>query len=325
MHPGSSAGEEGAAPRAARARTLRLRAPAKVNLHLEILRRRRDGYHEIETVLQAVELFDELEVALLRELRGEPEILLAVEPAGAAPEGQENICWQAVRHFCHRQRRSGRFRIRLRKEIPVAAGLGGGSSDGAAVLVACDRLLGTGLETAELEALGAGLGSDVPFFVRGGTALARGRGTELTPLPAIRRGRFLIVSPPLQLSTRDVYDGLKMGLTVRAPRANIQGLKSLIARFPTGSWIGFNRLEEVVLPAHPELQRLVLRLREAAPVAMLSGSGAAVVAVFATETEREIEQLQAEFAHIGWFVRVVGPHTAGVEVREDPSPGSDAI
>ncbi len=305
-------------------RRVLVRAPAKVNLHLEVLRRRPDGFHEIETILQALRLFDELEVELL-EARpgGEPLIDLAVRPPGAAPDGEDNLCCRAVRHFCRRLRRSGRFRLRLRKEIPAAAGLGGGSSDAAAALVACDRLLGTRLEPAELERLAAPLGSDVPFFIRGGTALARGRGTELTPLPAIRRGRFLLVKPPFEIRTQDVYDGLKMGLTVRGPKANMQGAKALLARFPTDAWFGFNRLEEVVLPAHPELQRLVLQLRETAPVAMLSGSGATVVAVFAADDDRPLEGLRQELARTDWFVRVVGPHTAGVEIREDPLPGPE--
>jgi 4-diphosphocytidyl-2-C-methyl-D-erythritol kinase len=286
-----------------------------VNLHLEVLRQRSDGYHEVETILQAVRLHDRVTVSLLEEFSGRrPHIELHVSPTGTAPADAGNTCWRAAHLFCRATGRTGRLRIALQKRIPTAAGLGGGSSDAAAVLVACDRLFGTGLETAVLEELAGQIGSDVPFFVRGGTMMARGRGTLLTPLPSIRSGRFLIVKPDIELRTEDVYAGLRMGLTVRGPKANISGMKSMLARFPTSTWFGFNRLEEVVLPSHPILQRLVLRLKELAPIAMLSGSGAAVVAVFSDHSN--LNEISAEFAHPGWLVTVVGPQAFGVEIQE---------
>ncbi len=291
-------------------------APAKVNLHLEVLRARRDGYHDLETIFQAVALFDRLTVTLSAPaLAAAADIQLRVTPREAAPAGPDNLCWAAAEHFCAATGWGGRLRIDLHKEIPTAAGLGGGSSDAAAVLVACNRLFGVGLDVPALEQLGCALGADVPFFVRGGTALGRGRGDQLTPLPAIRAGRFLIVRPDLPLSTAAVYARLKMGLTLRSPKCSIRPIKALIARFPTSSWFGFNRLEEVVLPEHPVLQRLVLRLREIAPVAMLSGSGAAVVAVFDEEAWRP--GILEEFDHPGWFVRVVSAHPAGVVFKDE--------
>lgn len=298
-------------------RALSLRAPAKVNLHLEVLRQRHDGYHDIETILQAVGLFDRLRVELVEERPGgEPDISLTVDGMqGDVPADASNLAWRAARHFCRETGVSGDLRIHLTKEIPAAAGLGGGSSDAAAVLVACDELFGTGLETSRIERLGAELGSDVPFFVRGGTALGRGRGTVLTSLPPVRTGRFLIVKPDLELQTQDVYGRLKMGLTVNSAKANIQVIKSILARFPQKTWPGFNRLEDVVLPAQPALQRLVLRLRQLAPVAMLSGSGSAVFAVF--PGGRDLAEQAGEFEQTGLFVRTVAPHPGGVEVLRD--------
>jgi 4-diphosphocytidyl-2-C-methyl-D-erythritol kinase len=299
------------APRAGRA--VVVRAPAKVNLHLEVLRRRPDGYHEIETVFQAVRLFDSVR-AELRERRpgGEPRIELAVTPAGSAPRDARNLCWRAARLFCHKQRVSGRIAIDLEKEIPSGAGLGGGSSDAAAVLVALDRLFGTDLEIRRLERLAAELGADVPFFIRGGTALGRGVGAELTALPRIRTGIFVIAKPAFELATADVYETLKMGLTVRSPIVNIRTVSALIARFPTSSWFGYNRLESVVLPSHPALQRVVVQLRELAPIAMLCGSGSALFGVFDDESEagRSAEDLDRSHP----FVRRVGPHPGGVEI-----------
>ncbi len=298
-------------------RTVAVRAPAKVNLHLEVLRRRHDGFHDIETILQAVALFDEIRVTLVEQYRGgTPDIDLKLGRGAAGIPGDEtNMCWRAARLFCKETGSSGRIIIHLDKEIPAEAGLGGGSSDAAAVLVACNHLFKVGLEKGDLEKLGAQLGSDVPFFIRGGTALGRGRGTDLTSLPAVRSGHFLIVKPALDLKTPQVYNDLKMGLTVNSTKANIQIIKPLLVRFPQKSWPGFNRLEDVVLPSQPSLQRLVLDLRQDAPVAMLSGSGSAVFAVFPEGYDLDI--IVEELGKSGLYVRVVGPHAAGVEITDD--------
>lgn len=293
-----------------------LAAPAKLNLHLEVLRKREDGYHEIETILQAVDLFDTLEVELRETWTGRPPVIdLTVEPFDAAPDGEENLVQQAVNLLCAETGVSGRLRIVLRKEIPVGAGLGGGSSDAAAALVACDRLMGTRLSAPDLERLGAHLGSDVPFFVRGGTQLARGRGTDLTRLRSLTRVEFLIIKPDMVLRTSSVYEHLNMGLTSRGPKVNIRHIEALIARFPTGSWFGDNRLEEVVLPGYPVLERLVTELRERATLAMMTGSGAAVFAVFGDRDRQE--QAREDLARPGWFVRIVRPHPAGAVVKDD--------
>ncbi|PID80619.1 4-(cytidine 5'-diphospho)-2-C-methyl-D-erythritol kinase [bacterium DOLJORAL78_65_58] len=294
--------------------TVKLRAPAKVNLHLEVVRQRHDGYHEIETIFQAVQLFDHLSISLLdRFPGGEPEIGLTVTPAGAAPDDHSNLCWEAARHFCRETGVSGEISIHLEKSIPTEAGLGGGSSDAAAVLIACNHLFGTGLEPAKLEKLGASLGADVPFFIRGGTALGRGIGSILTPLPPVATGRFLIVKPPIKLRTASVYANLNMGLTVNSAAANIRVMKPMLVRFPQRTWPGFNRLESAVLPQQPLLQRLVHRLQEVAPVAMLSGSGSAVFGVF--PESRDLDDLVTEFEDGGNEVHLVGPHALGAEIR----------
>ncbi|MBU2502770.1 4-(cytidine 5'-diphospho)-2-C-methyl-D-erythritol kinase [bacterium] len=298
-------------------RTVAVRAPAKVNLHLEVLKQRHDGYHEIETILQAVTLFDRVTVELVeRYPGGEPRLDISVSASGIqAPGDETNLCWQAARHFCREAGVSGHLRIALHKEIPIAAGLGGGSSDAAAVLVACDRLFETKLDVEDLEVMAAPLGADVPFFIRGGTALGRGIGTRLTRLPLIRSGQFLILKPDLELRTKEVYANLKMGLTVNSAKANIQVIKPQLARFPRKTWPGFNRLEDVVLPWSPALQRLVFQLREQAPIAMLSGSGSAVFGVFPDSTV--LSPIAREYEVTGLFVRIVGPHAAGVEIRDD--------
>ena len=295
-------------------KSVTMQAPAKVNIHLEVLRQRHDGYHEIETVFQAVSIFDTVVVDLVEQFPGgEPTIAMTVAPKDSAPADETNLCWLAARHFCRKLGFSGSLNIHLTKNIPFEAGLGGGSSDAAAVLVACNHLFGSKLDVAELEKLGEPLGADVPFFIRGGTALGRGTGGILTPMPSIRTGQFLIVKPALKLKTAEVYGNLKMGLTVNSSKANIKVMKSMLARFPQSSWPGFNRLESAVLPQQPALQRLVLQLQDAAPVAMLSGSGSAVVAVF--PDGEDLDELVTEFKEAGLYVRVVGPHSSGVIVQ----------
>ncbi|MCP4292469.1 MAG: 4-(cytidine 5'-diphospho)-2-C-methyl-D-erythritol kinase [bacterium] len=295
-------------------KSLTFQAPAKVNLHLEVVRQRHDGYHEIETILQAVSIFDTVTVDLLEQFPGgEPNIVLTVSPEGKAPADETNLCWMAARHFCRETKVSGAISIHLTKEIPSEAGLGGGSSDAAAVLKACNILFDTKLDDTQLEKLGRPLGADVPFFIRGGTALGRGTGAILTPMPFIRTGQFLIVKPGLSLKTGSVYQNLKMGLTVNSTAANIKVMKTLLARFPQSTWPGFNRLESAVLPQQPALQRIVLQMKEAAPVAMMSGSGSAVVGVF--PDGEDLTELVDEFKDAGLYVRVVGPHPKGVDVQ----------
>jgi len=172
-------------------------APAKINWTLEIMGRRPDGYHEVRTVLQTVDLCDRVRVSPAADL----ELVLAgpigqaSAPLNAMPSS-ENLAYGAAALL--RDRAGGRSlgaRIELEKAIPAGAGLGGGSSDAAATLRALDRLWGLGLAPAELARLGAQQGADVPFFLFGGTALGRGRGDEVTPLADVASRRFLLVVP----------------------------------------------------------------------------------------------------------------------------------
>mgnify|MGYP001821260313 CR=1 FL=1 len=193
-------------------------APAKVNLHLEVLKRRHDGYHEIETILQAIDLQDCLEVTLDERLpAGPPAIDLLVRPVGAAPEDATNLCWRAAEAFCQDPGVSGRLPSVLEKAIPSGAGLGGGSSDAMAVIMACDRLFGTALELADLERIGALLGSDVPFFAVGGTQLGRGRGTKLTRLATPKQAGFVVLKPGFGVTPGIAYAALTTPFTPRAP------------------------------------------------------------------------------------------------------------
>ena len=181
----------------------RLSAPAKVNLTFEALGRRADGYHEVRTVLHAISLADEVAFAPADELRlvVEPPVgaeaadARALSPVVSAPTGDDNLVLRAARLLRREAGVTAGAAIRLRKRIPVAAGLGGGSSDAAATLRGLRRLWGLDLDADALRELAAQLGSDVPFFVTGGAALGEGRGERLTPLPPAQ-GRVVVMAPP---------------------------------------------------------------------------------------------------------------------------------
>jgi 4-diphosphocytidyl-2-C-methyl-D-erythritol kinase len=252
---------------------LTLRTPAKINLCLNVLGKRPDGYHEVEMVLQAVGLYDEVTVRL-----SGSGITVACDSA-AVPGGEGNIAWRAARAVLDLSSRPDGIAVEIRKNIPVAAGLGGGSSDAAAVLVACNRLLGTGLDRKRLAGIGTGLGMDVPFFLYGPTALARGRGEVLERLPPPPKFWVLLVNPGFETSTAWVYKNLNFGLTKKGDCTNIAGLNvSQIA----GSL--HNDLETVTAAAHPAIGEMEQALREAGALGVrMSGSGPTVFGIFDTE------------------------------------------
>ena len=173
---------------------LRLSAPAKVNLGLEVLARRPDGFHEIRTILQTIALADDLDL--------EPADRLHLTCDAPELACETNLVWRAATLLQDRYAPGRGAAIRLTKRIPVAAGLGGGSSDAAATLVGLNELWELGLSTAELRSLAAELGSDIPFFVGGGTQLAEGRGELLRPLPALPPAWLLVVVPPLTIANK---------------------------------------------------------------------------------------------------------------------------
>ena len=285
------------------------RAPAKVNLHLEVLHQREDGYHEIETIFQAVELYDTLH---FRRTTG-PIHVNCTHPS--VPTDRTNLCHRAAKLLRSRIGVSGGLEITLEKNIPVAAGLGGGSADAAATLLAASRLWEVELEDEDLLDLATKLGADVPFFLKGGLQLGRGIGEVLTPLNSSGLGTYLIVTPKVEIATSWVYERLRMGLTHGTPKVNLQTTKALLSRFPERQWPGFNRLGDVVFPAYPQLHRLFLELEETRPrVAMLSGSGPSLFAVYSTldeaEKARDLLLLRDAFTWIGRSTR------QGIELLE---------
>ena len=250
-----------------------LSSPAKINLFLEIVGRRPDGYHEIESVMQLVDLCDQ--VRICRSPRG-----IRVSVLGAdLPPGRGNLAYKAAALLSETAGFHGGVHIQLEKRIPVAAGLGGGSSNAAAVLAGLNRMGALGLTRERLQELGARLGSDVPFFLSDGLALATGRGEVLRPLRPWPRQWLVVANPGFPISTAWAYREASSKLTEWQPRSTIQTLIADGRLAWPPSW-AFNRLETVVLPHRAEVRALKAMLVEggAFPV-LMSGSGASVFAV----------------------------------------------
>jgi 4-diphosphocytidyl-2-C-methyl-D-erythritol kinase len=182
---------------------MRTIAPGKINRTLEVLGRREDGYHEIRSVMQTIDLCDEVWV--------EPADELRLEVTGNHEASEEDLALKAARLLAERAGRPLPALIRIEKRIPVAAGLGGGSSDAAAVLRCLDRLYQLGLSRKELAGIAADIGSDVPFFVFGGTALVEGRGERVTPLPDLPAMWMVALAPPISIpeKTKRMYESLR--------------------------------------------------------------------------------------------------------------------
>ncbi len=248
-------------------------SPAKVNLFLEITGRRPDGYHEIESVMQLVDLCDV--VRLRRRRTG-----IHVWTEGAElPTGHGNLAYRAAATLLEAAGNPGGVEIQLQKRIPVAGGLGGGSSNAAAVLIGLNRLYELQWPREALQGLGERLGSDVPFFLSDGLALARGRGEILEPLPPWPAQWLVLANPGIQISTAWAYREASSKLTEWKARVNMPSFAPG-GRLDWPPVWAFNRLEAVVLPHRPEIGALKAALQEGggAPV-LMSGSGASVFAV----------------------------------------------
>lgn len=248
-------------------------APAKINLTLDVLGRRADGYHEIASVMVRLELHDTIEV--------EPADELVLECSGVAIPAEQNLALKAAWLLQDVTGYRGGARIRLTKRIPIAAGLAGGSSDAAATLLALARLWG--LEEhlpASPGELAARLGSDVPFFLDGPVALAEGRGERLTPLPPLPRRPVVLLKPPFALSTADVYGALRPndysdGSTTRRAVQEIRA-----GRWPPRE-LYVNVLERAAFRLCPELGRYrETFLAAGASAVRMSGSGPALYSLF---------------------------------------------
>jgi 4-diphosphocytidyl-2-C-methyl-D-erythritol kinase len=272
-------------------------SPAKVNLHLKILRKREDGYHDLATLMQRISLSDEMTFKTID--RG---IILRC-PGSPLLENPHNIAYRAAKALIDKTAWPHGIEITLKKNIPIAAGLGGGSSNAATTLLAVNELMGLPLKPEELMELGAQQGADVPFFIYKRTAWAYGIGDRLEDAPGIPPLFFLLINPGFELSTKTVYEKLNFTLTKQTihysiPRfLNVQDVVKGL----------HNDLEEVSIKLSPIIGKLKsLLLSHGALGALMSGSGPTVFGIF--NSEQETIQAENALREVGGWT-LLGAHS----------------
>ena len=265
------------------------KAYAKINLGLDVLSRRPDGYHLVKMIMQTVDLYDLLTI----EKTDEPGIRFKLLQDGQAvttlvPEDDTNLVCKAARKLMEKTGRNLGVSFTLQKNIPVAAGMAGGSTDAAAALTGMNRLFALGLSVEELREIAVTIGADVPYCIMGGTALSEGIGEILTPLPSPPQVPLVIVKPDVSVSTKAVYENLHVESLQKHP--DIDGMIEAIKK---GDLTGMtdrmeNVLETVTIALHPVIAKIKRLLGEQGAIkALMSGSGPTVFAVFEEEAKAD--------------------------------------
>ncbi|MEY8391422.1 4-(cytidine 5'-diphospho)-2-C-methyl-D-erythritol kinase [Lachnospiraceae bacterium] len=255
---------------------IKLKALAKINLGLDVLRRREDGYHEVRMIMQTVGLYDRIVIQKLKE----PEIQVKTN-LFYVPENENNLVYQAAKLLMDEFGLKCGVHIDLQKFIPVAAGLAGGSSDAAAVLYGMNQMFHLNLSKRDLMKRGVNIGADVPYCIMRGTALAEGIGEKLSPLPPMPDCKVLVAKPSVSVSTKFVYENLKLDESAVHPDidALLSGLKEGDLR-KIASNMG-NILESVTIPNFPVIREIQEEMRRHGALnAMMSGSGPTVFGLF---------------------------------------------
>lgn len=260
-----------------------LKANAKINLGLDVIRKRPDGYHEVRMIMQMLSLHDQVTI----EKTETPGIQLSTN-LSFLPGDERNIAYRAARQMQERFDLPGGVRIRIEKRIPVAAGMAGGSTDCAAVLRGMNSLYGLALDRQALMDIGVKLGADVPYCIMGGTALSEGIGEILTAAGPMPMCHILVAKPSFSVSTKEVYGGLKLDRLKEHP--DIDGI---LEALETGDLCGVtkrlaNVLETVTISWHPEIGTIKkLMLDHGAMGALMSGSGPTVFGIFDSRSSAE--------------------------------------
>ncbi len=264
---------------------LKLKAMAKINLGLDVLRRKEDGYHEVKMIMQTIHLYDQVTLR-----KSEKEGIRIRTNLYYLPNNENNLAYKAAKLLIDEFHIPGGISINLKKVIPVAAGMAGGSSDAAAVLFGMNRMYHLGLSLQELKDRGLTLGADVPYCIMRGTALAEGIGEKLTVLPPMPKCYILIAKPPINVSTKFVYENLHANdmkpeehpdVDAQLEALEEQNLEKLVANMG-------NVLERVTVPAYPVIDELKTMMKESGALgAMMSGSGPTVFGIFKSHHQAE--------------------------------------
>ena len=273
--------------------TLKLRAYGKINLALDVLRKREDGYHDVRMIMQTVGIYDQVD------LRRKEEPGITVETnLSYLPVNENNLVYQAARLLMEEFQVKEGLHIQLKKFLPVAAGMAGGSSDAAAVLYGVNKMFGLGLSKEALMERGVKIGADVPYCLLRGTALSEGIGEKLTPLPPMPQCQVVIAKPGISVSTRYVYENLHANELRQEQHPDIDGIMEGLEQHDLrkiAECMG-NVLEDVTIPMYPVIREIKQEMTDAGALgAMMSGSGPTVFGLFesraaAREAQRRIRE-----------------------------------
>ena len=268
---------------------IRLKALAKINLGLDVLRRKEDGYHEVKMIMQTISLHDQVHIRKIEE-----DTIRIRTNLYYLPNNENNIAYKAAKLLKDEFNLPGGIYIHIKKSIPVAAGMAGGSTDAAAVLYGINKMYGLKLSQQELMDRGVTLGADVPYCIMRGTALAEGIGEKLTRLPAMPKCHILIAKPPISVSTKFVYENLHANdmkpedhppVDRQLEALNEGNLEKLVANMG-------NVLERVTVPEYPVINEIKqMMMDHGALGAMMSGSGPTVFGIF-TDYQKAKEAYQ---------------------------------
>lgn len=270
---------------------MRLRALAKINLGLDVLRRREDGYHELRMIMQTINMYDQLDMEISEE-RG----IHITSNLPFIPTNENNLVYKAAKLLMDEFQVEQGLNVDLQKFIPVAAGMAGGSSDAAAAMIGVNRLFGLGLSVKELVKRGVKVGADVPYCLLRGTALAEGIGEKLRPLPPCPDCYVLIGKPGISVSTKFVYENLRANeLKEHPPIDRMLEALQWHNLYKIADYMG-NVLETVTIPKYPVIEEIKNHMKEHGALnAMMSGSGPTVFGLFDDKetAERACEELRA--------------------------------
>lgn len=264
---------------------LELNAYGKINLGLDVVRRREDGYHEVRMIMQTVNLHDKILMERSSEAGVHTETNLPY-----VPDGEGNLAYRAAKLLADEFHITDGVHIRIKKYIPVAAGMAGGSTDAAAVLVGMNRMFGLGLTRRELMKRGVKLGADVPYCILRGTALSEGIGEILTVLPPAPQCHIVLAKPQVAVSTKAVYGNLRVNELLPKEHPDIDGMAAAIKKKDLDGVITRlgNVLETVTIPEHPEIVKIkTIMLENGADGALMSGSGPTVFGIFKDKAAAE--------------------------------------
>ncbi|MBR4632576.1 MAG: 4-(cytidine 5'-diphospho)-2-C-methyl-D-erythritol kinase [Elusimicrobia bacterium] len=275
-----------------------VKAPAKINLYLEIINKRQDGYHNIESVMHTVSLFDILEFSETELNRIE---LVCENSELSNPE--KNIVYKATKVFKEKYNINKGIKIKLTKNIPMGAGLGGGSSDAAATILALNKIWQVNDDIKNLEALGAALGADVPFFMTGGVAKISGIGDIVEKINTKLNLDFVLVKPNFGVSTPYAYSKVKFPLTnIRKIDNIITSLEKGMFDFESAKDLFFNRFEDFIFDEYQEIKQIRKVLEDLGCASLMSGSGATVFGL--VHDKRNIDFILNELKKCGWNIWV---------------------